>query len=68
MKLIKSVEKVRGYCMMTVPVFGGVELTPELVRERLIDRGVKLIFYRTDSVILNFGAKDAMRLRSHTSG
>jgi 4-hydroxy-2-oxoheptanedioate aldolase len=49
--------------VMTVPVFGGMELTPELVKARLVDRGVKLIFYRTDSVMLRMGTKEAMRLR-----
>jgi 4-hydroxy-2-oxoheptanedioate aldolase len=53
-----------GKRVMTVPVFGGVELTPEMVKERLVDRGVNLIFYRTDSVIMRLGTRDALRLRN----
>lgn len=51
-----------GKRIMTVPVFG-TELTPELCKERLVDRGVNLIFYRTDSVMLRMGTREALRLR-----
>jgi 2-keto-3-deoxy-L-rhamnonate aldolase RhmA len=60
-RILESAHK-HGKHVMTVPVFGG-ELTPELVKERLVDRGVKLIFYRTDSVMLRMGTREAMRLR-----
>jgi hypothetical protein len=47
---------------MTVPVMGG-ELTPEIAKKALYDKGVRGIFYRTDSVIMRMGTRDALRLR-----
>ncbi len=47
---------------MTVPVLG-TELTPELAKQKLVDKGVRTIFYRTDSVILRMGTRDGLRLR-----
>jgi len=51
-----------GKHVMTVPVLGQ-QLTPELAKEWLIDRGVRLVFYRTDSVNLRVVSQDVMRLR-----
>jgi 4-hydroxy-2-oxoheptanedioate aldolase len=61
LRILESAEKYNKH-VMTVPVFGQ-ELTLELTRERLIDRGVKMIFYRTDSVNMKFVARNALQLR-----
>jgi 4-hydroxy-2-oxoheptanedioate aldolase len=61
-RILEAAHK-HGKHVMTVPVFGGVELTPQLVKERLVDRGVKLVFYRTDSVLLRMSTREAMRMR-----
>jgi 4-hydroxy-2-oxoheptanedioate aldolase len=60
-RILESARK-HGKRVMTVPVFG-TELTPELCKERLIDRGVNLVFYRTDSVMMRMGTREALRLR-----
>ncbi len=59
-KIVEAADKY-GKHVMTVPVLGQ-ELTPELTKEYLIDRGVKMIFYRTDSINLRNASRDAMRL------
>ncbi len=51
-----------GKSIMTVPVLG-TELTPELAKKALVDKGVRGVFYRTDSVIMRFGTRDGLRLR-----
>jgi 4-hydroxy-2-oxoheptanedioate aldolase len=62
-RILEAARKHKKH-VMTVPVFGGgVELTPEVVKEKLIDRGVNLIFYRTDSVMLRMGTREALRLK-----
>jgi len=53
---------LNGVIGMTVPVLG-TELTPELAKEKLYDKGVRGIFYRTDSVIMRMGTRDGLRLR-----
>ena len=58
-KIVESANK-HGKHVMTVPVFG-TELTPELAKARLVDKGVRSIFYRTDSVIMRMGTRDALR-------
>jgi 4-hydroxy-2-oxoheptanedioate aldolase len=60
-KIVASAEK-HGKSVMTVPVLG-TELTPELAKQKLVDKGVRTIFYRTDSVILRMGTRDGLRLR-----
>lgn len=60
-RILEAARK-HGKYVMTVPVLGQ-ELTPELTRQRLIERGVNLIFYRTDSVNMKFVARGAMALR-----
>jgi 2-keto-3-deoxy-L-rhamnonate aldolase RhmA len=60
-RILESARK-HGKRVMTVPVLG-TELTPELCKERLIDRGVNLVFYRTDSVMMRMGTREALRLR-----
>jgi 4-hydroxy-2-oxoheptanedioate aldolase len=60
-KIVAAADKY-GKHVMTVPVFG-MELTPEIAKARLVDKGVRSIFYRTDSVILRMGTRDALRLR-----
>jgi 2-keto-3-deoxy-L-rhamnonate aldolase RhmA len=60
-KIVASADK-HGKHVMTVPVFGG-ELTPELAKAKLFDKGVRSIFYRTDSVIMRMGTRDALRMR-----
>jgi 4-hydroxy-2-oxoheptanedioate aldolase len=59
-RIVEAAAK-HGKHVMTVPVLGQ-ELTPELTRTHLIDRGVRIIFYRTDSVNLGVSARTAMRL------
>src|SRR5258706_5590748 len=61
LRIVEAANK-HGKHVMTVPVFGQ-ELTVELTRERLIERGVKMVFYRTDSVNLKFVARNALTLR-----
>jgi 4-hydroxy-2-oxoheptanedioate aldolase len=61
-KILEAAAK-HGKHVMTVPVFGQ-ELTTELTRTKLIERGVKMLFYRTDSVNMKFVARNAMTLRS----
>jgi 4-hydroxy-2-oxoheptanedioate aldolase len=61
-RILESAHK-HGKKVMTVPVFGE-DPTPELVKARLVDRGVKLIFYRTDSVMLRIATREAMKLRA----
>jgi 2-keto-3-deoxy-L-rhamnonate aldolase RhmA len=60
-KILASADK-HGKSIMTVPVLG-MELTPELAKKHLVDKGVKGVFYRTDSVIMRFGTRDGIRLR-----
>jgi 4-hydroxy-2-oxoheptanedioate aldolase len=60
-RIVAAARKHRKH-VMTVPVFGQ-ELSPELVQERLIDKGINIIFYRTDSVMLRMGGREAMRLK-----
>jgi 2-keto-3-deoxy-L-rhamnonate aldolase RhmA len=60
-RILEAADK-HGKHVMTVPVFGQ-ELTTELTRERLIQRGVKMIFYRTDSVNMKFVARNALMLK-----
>jgi len=62
MRIVEAAQK-HGKHVMTVPVFGQ-DLTTELTRERLIERGVKMIFYRTDSINMKFVARNALTLRS----
>ena len=59
-KIVEAADKY-GKHVMTVPVIGE-DLTPELTKSYLIDRGVKMIFYRTDSINLRNASRDAMRL------
>ncbi len=61
-RIVEAANKY-GKHVMTVPVFGQ-DLTVEMTRERLIERGVKIIFYRTDSVNMKFVARGAMALRN----
>jgi len=63
-RILEAADKYKKH-IMTVPVFG-TDLTPELVKQKLIDRGVRIIFYRTDSVILRNGMREASRLRDLT--
>ena len=37
--------------------------SPELAKAKLWDKGVRSIFYRTDSVIMRLGTRDALRMR-----
>jgi 4-hydroxy-2-oxoheptanedioate aldolase len=66
-ELLKALERIveaankHGKHIMTVPVLGQ-ELTPEATKSYLIDRGVKMIFYRTDSVNLRRVSQGALRL------
>lgn len=60
-KIVAAADK-HGKTVMTVPVFGG-ELTPEIAKARLWDKGIKGVFYRTDSVIMRMGTREGLRLR-----
>ncbi len=61
-RILESARK-HGKHVMTVPVLGE-ELSPELVKTKLIDKGVRLVFYRTDSVMLRNGTREALKLRA----
>ena len=60
-RIVEAADK-HGKRVMTVPVFGQ-PLSPELVRSGLIDKGVRMIFYRTDSVTMRTPTGEAMQLR-----
>ena len=60
-KILASAAK-HGKSVMTVPVLG-TDLTPELAKKALWDKGVRGIFYRTDSVIMRMGTRDGLRMR-----
>jgi 4-hydroxy-2-oxoheptanedioate aldolase len=60
-KILAAADK-HGKSVMTVPVLG-TELTPELAKKHLVDKGVRGVFYRTDSVIMRMGTRDGLRLK-----
>jgi len=61
-KMIEAAHKYNKR-IMTVPVFGGQPLTPELIRDRLISQGVNILFYLSDSAVMRMGMREALKLR-----
>jgi 2-keto-3-deoxy-L-rhamnonate aldolase RhmA len=54
--------KKYGKRVMTTPLFGAAS-PPELIRERIFDRGVSVLFYRSDASLVKEGIKQAFRLK-----
>jgi 4-hydroxy-2-oxoheptanedioate aldolase len=67
-RVLESAHKY-GKKVMTTPFFGaGAVNLPELIRERIIKRGVHLIFYRSDASLMREGIKQAFHLKEIFNG
>lgn len=69
--LVKVIESAKrhGKRVMTTPFFGanlpasGAGSLQNLIKERLVERGVQLIFYRSDATLMREGTRQAFQLK-----